>query len=109
MPEYKPSLDPGGIMRAFLSLLLLTACSAVAAAASIDVASESRLVKAYNGLPLCFEENRGQADSWVKFLSHGSGYSLFLTSDQAMLALPSAAGSSTVAPVTKRLWEVSCV
>ena len=37
------------------------------------------LVKAYGKLPLSFEINRGQTDSRVKFLSRGSGYSLFLT------------------------------
>jgi uncharacterized repeat protein (TIGR01451 family) len=34
-----------------------------------------------------FETNQGQTDSRVKFLAHGSGYGLFLTSDEAVLAL----------------------
>jgi hypothetical protein len=38
-------------------------------------------------LPLSFEANLGQTDKQVKFLSHGSGYSLFLTSTQAVLTL----------------------
>ena len=40
-------------------------------------------------MPLSFEASRGQADSQVKFLSRGSGSTLFLTSDEAALALRS--------------------
>ena len=47
-------------------------------------------------LPLRFESNQGQSDAQVKFLAHGSGYSLFLTSDQAVLALRANAKSSVV-------------
>ena len=38
-------------------------------------------------LPLSFEPNIGQADPHVKFLSRGPGYTLFLTEDEAVLAL----------------------
>jgi len=38
-------------------------------------------------LPLSFEANHGQTDSRVKFLSRTSGYSLFLTGDEAVLVL----------------------
>jgi hypothetical protein len=38
-------------------------------------------------LPLVFEPNQGQTDSQVKFLAHGANYGLFLTADQAVLAL----------------------
>jgi len=50
-------------------------------------ASEARLAVAYGKLPLSFEANHGQTDGRVKFLSRGSGYALFLTSDEAVLAL----------------------
>lgn len=43
-------------------------------------------------LPLYFEPNQGQADSRVKFLAHGAGYSLFLTANQAVLELQRRAG-----------------
>ena len=39
------------------------------------------------GLPLGFEANRGQADRAVKYLSRGPGYTLLLTSSEAMMAL----------------------
>ncbi len=37
--------------------------------------------------PLFFEPNVGQTDGRVKFLARGSGYGLFLTADEAVLAL----------------------
>jgi VCBS repeat-containing protein len=36
-------------------------------------------------LPLSFEENRGQFDARVKFLSRGAGYALFVSSGQATI------------------------
>jgi hypothetical protein len=49
--------------------------------------AEPRLVEAYGKLPLSFEANQGQTDRQVKFLSRGSGYSLFLTGNEAVLSL----------------------
>jgi hypothetical protein len=46
-----------------------------------------RLSETYGKLPLSFEVNRGQVDSQVKFLSRGSGYTLFLTPTEAVLKL----------------------
>jgi len=43
----------------------------------------------YGKLPLSFEANQGQTDARVKFLSHGGGYTLFLTADEAVLNLKS--------------------
>jgi hypothetical protein len=50
-------------------------------------ASQARLLEAYGKLPLSFEVNQGQADRRVKFLSRGSGCSLFLTGSEAVLTL----------------------
>ena len=41
----------------------------------------------YSSLPLYFEANQGQVDKQVKFVSRGSGYILFLTSDEAVVVL----------------------
>jgi hypothetical protein len=41
----------------------------------------------YGELPLTFEANQGQVDARVKFLSRTSGYTLFLTGDEAVLTL----------------------
>src|SRR2546425_897296 len=51
-----------------------------------DVA-EPRLADSYGKLPLSFEANHGQTDRQVKFLSRGSGYSLFLTANETVLSL----------------------
>ena len=40
-------------------------------------------------LPLAFEPNIGQAAQPVRFLARGNGYGLYLTSTEAVLALPS--------------------
>jgi len=42
---------------------------------------------AYANLPLRFEENQGQTAEQVRFVSRGAGYQLFLTSQEAVLAL----------------------
>jgi uncharacterized repeat protein (TIGR01451 family) len=44
----------------------------------------------YGRLPLAFEPNQGQSDPDVKFLAHGPGYGIFLTSDGAVLWFRSA-------------------
>src|SRR2546427_12609832 len=48
---------------------------------------QQRVVQSYAKAPLSFEANQGQTDPRVKFLSRGSGYTLFLTGNEAVLAL----------------------
>ena len=52
-------------------------------------AGQQRLAENYGKVSLSFEANRGQTDPRVKFLSRGSGYTLFLTGDEAVLSLRS--------------------
>jgi Beta-propeller repeat len=59
------------------------------------------LAEDYGKLPLSFEANNGQTDARVKFLSRGRGYTLFLTGNEAVLALPKA----RVAPPSLRSGE----
>jgi ASPM-SPD-2-Hydin domain-containing protein/beta-propeller repeat-containing protein/centrosomal CEP192-like protein len=49
--------------------------------------NHSNWTEAYAKLPLSFEENQGQTARPVRFISHGSGYELFLTPQEAVLAL----------------------
>jgi len=58
----------------------------------------------YGKLPLSFEVNDGQFDARVKFLSRGSGYSFFLTSTEAVLALNRAVtgGADKLPPFAQR-------
>jgi len=51
---------------------------------------------AYANLPLSFEANQGQTDARVRFLARGQGYTLFLTAEEAVLALRK--GGPSVAP-----------
>jgi len=52
-----------------------------------DAATKAKVQAAYGQLSLSFEVNQGQTDPQVRFLSHGSGYTLFLTSSESVLAL----------------------
>src|SRR6202521_5826265 len=65
--------------------------SANAELAQVDAtevgAAQSRVAQSYGDLPLSFEENRGQSDPRVRFLSRGAGYTFFLTPGEAVLAL----------------------
>jgi hypothetical protein len=52
-----------------------------------ELLDSSALASAYGHIPLSFEANQGQTDPAVQFLSRGSGYALFLTSQEAVLSL----------------------
>src|SRR5688572_15047622 len=49
---------------------------------------------AYGKLPLHFERNDGQTDPSVRYLARGNGYTLFLTADEAVLALKPSGGAT---------------
>lgn len=66
---------------------------ALAAASGPEV--RARAIEDYGRLPLAFEENLGQADPRVRFLTHGKGYTLFLTPGEAVVALRSSGKSET--------------
>lgn len=55
-------------------------------AAHLSGAQSARTQKSMS-VPLFFEPNQGQTAPQVKFLARGSGYGLFLTSDEAVLEL----------------------
>lgn len=87
-------------MKSFLSLSLVLIALTVGTAtynrsprsviqlsAKPDAATKARLNDAYGQLPLSFEANAGQVDPRVDFISRGSGYTLFLTPGEAVLAL----------------------
>jgi hypothetical protein len=79
-------------MKPFAFLLsLLCLCTTPSPAAT-----KLKVVDAYGKLPLSFEANQGQSDTRVKFLSRGSGYTLFLTSSEAVLLLQTGAASDDV-------------
>jgi len=53
----------------------------------------SKHLAEYGKLPLSFEANHGQTDPSVKFLSRGSGYSLYFTDSASVLSLSNSPSS----------------
>ncbi len=70
-----------------LFLLLAFLPSAAQQNAVMQALRRPQVMDSQRKLPLSFEANQGQTDQRVKFLSRGSGYTLFLTEDSAVLAL----------------------
>lgn len=56
----------------------------------------------YKKLPMSFEKNVGHLTPQVKFRSRGTGYSLFLTANEAVLALKPSTPSVETSPVGRR-------
>ncbi len=52
-----------------------------------DSARRGQIVSTYGKIPLSFEAYQGQTDAKVQFLSRGSGYTLFLTGDEAVFSI----------------------
>jgi len=102
---------------AFLAVVVLTAAGAIfhvagtASAASSHVALGNRPEPAAHpalsatsvSMPLFFEPNQGQTDPQVKFLARGTGYGLFLTSNEAVLDLerPASKGQPAAGSVVR--------
>ncbi|RPH54050.1 hypothetical protein EHM82_07450, partial [bacterium] len=72
----------------FATLLPLASLLVPAPASAVETSPAEVLGRT----PLAFEPNLGQSDPEVRFLARGSGYALFLTRDEAVLALASPAG-----------------
>jgi hypothetical protein len=80
-------------------------CFAGVTTQSKDLSTQAAPPGTYGRLPLAFEANHGQVDGEVEFLAHGSGYQLFLTRGEAVLALMSPAaepGTSAAVPTKMR-------
>jgi hypothetical protein len=56
----------------------------------------------YGQIPLSFEPNQGQTAAPVQFLSRGPGYTLFLTSAEAVLRLRESASATPGQPPASR-------
>jgi len=50
-------------------------------------ATATEMRQRFAAMPLAFEENRGQFDAAVRYAARGAGQTLFLTSDEAVVAL----------------------
>ncbi len=75
----------GGIMHWFRWMLCVPAGFLLAAAP--PAVDKKQIGVAYTKLPLSFEANQGQTDQRVRYLARGSGYTLFLTPQEAVVSL----------------------
>src|SRR5690242_1062175 len=76
------------LVRVGIAALALLAAAKVACAAAENAPGPKVNVPAQiAALPIRFEPNAGQTAQEVKFLSRGPGYTLFLTSTEAVLSL----------------------
>lgn len=62
-------------------------CSAFASDQPDHAAAQAHASASFANLPLSFEANYGQVDNTVKFLSHGSGFRLYFTGNETVIAL----------------------
>ena len=82
------------LVASFAGVILVTAeksddnlPTADATATQPDQSARARIAGNFGKLPLSFEINKGQIDPSVKFVSHGPGYDLFLTTNEAVLRI----------------------
>ena len=64
--------------------------------------TRSRIEVGYGNLPLSFEPNRGQTDAQVKFLSRAGNGTLWLTADEAVLAIGRSSRVASIKPRRRR-------
>jgi hypothetical protein len=80
---------------AVLSLMALIGHAQQLNAAQASPALKTRIADGYGKLPISFEANRGQASGRVKLLARGRRYGLYLTGQEAVLALHSSQPAKT--------------
>jgi hypothetical protein len=94
------------ILSASVALSVLGATQAIS---SPTTAGLSALAEDFGKLPLGFEANAGQTDERVKFFSRGRGYTLFLTDNEAVLALPKTGVAHSDVSATNRVLRMKLV
>jgi len=75
------------LFSSFLFVSSLQSQKLLASDTPIAKGAAVRVAQGYGNFPLVFEANQGQTDAQVKFLSRTREYTLFLTGDEAVLAL----------------------
>src|ERR1700687_5752393 len=73
--------------KTYLTAGILFIALSIAPGSRVQSAPLTTLLNAYTSLPMRFEENVGQTDHRVEFLSRGPGYTLFLTPGEAVFVL----------------------
>ena len=81
----------------------------VTAASNHPKSPGADVLQNYGRLPLSFERNQGQADPRVEFLSHGRGYTLFLTGNEADVVLQGSKSKEKIKNQQSRIEDESIV
>ena len=76
----------------FILILLLAQVGSASARTRVapfrlQSVNAAQVAREYEAFPLSFEPNEGQANATVKYVAHGSGYTVFLTDREAVLSL----------------------
>ena len=71
------------------------------AQATANPTTQPRARSNFGNLPVAFEVNQGQADKQVKYLARTHGYTLFLTSSEAIFSIPSNSSNSSLFSVRR--------
>jgi len=85
-----------GQSKVFFVFFSVLTVAVLALGTPAQAATKANVQAAYLNLPLHFEANQGQTDPQVKFLSRGSGYTLFLTPSEAVLVLRQSGSDSAL-------------
>jgi Beta-propeller repeat len=64
--------------------------------------NREQVLDAYANLPIAFVENRGQADSRVRYFAQGSRYAFYLTRDEVVLSFEERSGAPSSIPGAQR-------
>jgi Beta-propeller repeat len=86
----------------------------LAASVARPAANSAELANAYRRSGLSFQLNEGQTDAQVRYMARGAGYALFLTPQQAVIALrnsptPRSNRDPRVRPARQPLHDHGCV
>ncbi len=79
-------------MDLLVTLVSLLEPAALARANGVTPTQEAQVKEQFGELPLSFEQNVGQTDASVHFFTRGPGYSMFLTSTEAVMVLNQESG-----------------
>ncbi|QPC81339.1 SBBP repeat-containing protein [Phototrophicus methaneseepsis] len=82
-----------GLIIGILTIILLGSISYIELSAEEDILNQEtnlvadRILSTYGQLPIYFEANEGQVNDQVRYMARTSGYTLFLTENQAVFSL----------------------
>ncbi len=87
LQAHGPNLKTRSAALAKQQAIVFSSAITLSCFSSSDPQIKTRALDAYGKLPLSFEANQGQAAAPIKFVSRGSGYSILLGADEAVLKL----------------------